>query len=120
MAYFVEGNSLQVDESNFTSRCALTLRAEFDTVLANPSSSTQTTEVLVLQGRPIGEPVAHSGPFVMNTQEELRQAYSDYQRIQFGGWPWQEDAVVFPREKGRFALMKSEESYPPSGGAPEL
>jgi redox-sensitive bicupin YhaK (pirin superfamily) len=34
--------------------------------------------VLVFAGRPIGEPVARSGPFVMNTDEELKKAWSDY------------------------------------------
>lgn len=37
----------------------------------------------------------------------------DYQRTRFGGWPWPEDAMVFPREKGRFALLNGKESYPP-------
>lgn len=61
------------------------------------------TELLVLQGRPIAEPVAHHGPFVMNDAEGLRQAFRDYQRTQFGGWPWPDDAPVHPRERGRFA-----------------
>jgi redox-sensitive bicupin YhaK (pirin superfamily) len=38
------------------------------------------SRVLVVAARPIGEPIAKHGPFVMNTVDELRQAVSDYQR----------------------------------------
>jgi hypothetical protein len=62
------------------------------------------TEILMLQGRPIGEPVAQHGPFVMNTRQEIQQAFADYQRTQFGGWPWPSDGPVHPRERGRFAI----------------
>jgi quercetin 2,3-dioxygenase len=61
------------------------------------------TEILVLQGKPIGEPVAQHGPFVMNTRAEIQQAFQDYQRTKFGGWPWASDDPVHPREEGRFA-----------------
>jgi quercetin 2,3-dioxygenase len=60
-------------------------------------------EILLLQGRPIAEPVAQHGPFVMNTRSELEQAFDDYRRTQFGGWPFAEDAPVHPRTQGRFA-----------------
>jgi redox-sensitive bicupin YhaK (pirin superfamily) len=61
------------------------------------------TELLVLQGKPIGEPVAQHGPFVMNTRAEIQQAFVDYQRTRFGGWPWPKDDPVHPRDEGRFA-----------------
>ena len=64
---------------------------------------TGEVDALLLQARPIAEPVAHHGPFVMNTQAEIREAISDYQRTQFGGWPWPSDAPVHPRSEGRFA-----------------
>jgi redox-sensitive bicupin YhaK (pirin superfamily) len=61
------------------------------------------SELLLLQGRPIGEPVAAYGPFVMSTRGEIHQAIADYQRTQFGGWPWPSDDPVHPRDEGRFA-----------------
>jgi len=63
----------------------------------------EATELLVLQGRPIGEPVAQHGPFVMNTREELQQAVVDYRQGGFGAWPWPSSDPVHPREAGRFA-----------------
>jgi redox-sensitive bicupin YhaK (pirin superfamily) len=71
-------------------------------IVAGPDNKAET-EILVLQGRPIGEPVVQHGPFVMNTRQEIQQAFLDYQRTRFGGWPWASDDPVHPRDEGRFA-----------------
>lgn len=60
----------------------LSLRGGGTRVDASP-----TLEVLVLGGQPIGAPVVHYGPFVMNTKAQIEQALSDYQSGRFGRIP---------------------------------
>ena len=77
------------------------LRGDVDVEIFNGGN--ELAEFLLLQARPIGEPVAQYGPFVMNTQAEIRQAITDYQRTQFGGWPYADSAPVHGRDPARFA-----------------
>ena len=77
---------------------------------------------MVLQGRPIGEPVAQYGPFVMNTDAEIRQAFDDYRRTQFGGWPWPTDDPNHGADRGSIRRItptaESSRSSPPKTWRP--
>jgi len=59
------------------------------TIAAAPTQESRSPnlDVLILGGRPIGEPVAWMGPFVMNTREEVLQAIADYQAGRLGSIP---------------------------------
>ncbi len=100
--YFFAGDTLQVGGRQVPSGSMLELRAERETSL---QAGGAPIELLMLQGRPIGEPVAQHGPFVMNTREEILQAFHDYQQTGFGGWPWKGDGPVHAQDEERHAKM---------------
>jgi quercetin 2,3-dioxygenase len=98
--YFFKGASVSIAGQAVGSHAAIELRGDAAVELANGDTE---AEFLLLQGKPIGEAVAQYGPFVMNTQTEIRQAITDYQTTQFGGWPWPDSAPVHGRDPARFA-----------------
>ncbi|MBN1792044.1 MAG: pirin family protein [Bacteroidales bacterium] len=98
--YFYQGESIKVAGINILPYHSVDLLADYPVIVENDANP---THLLLLQGRPINEPVVQHGPFVMNTAEEIRQAFADYRHTQFGGWPWNRSDNVHPRERGRFA-----------------
>jgi redox-sensitive bicupin YhaK (pirin superfamily) len=100
MLYFFAGSQLEVAGRVAPQHAAIEVAAQEPVKLAALDGP---VEVLLMQGKPIGEPVAQYGPFVMNTRAELQTAFDDYRRTQFGGWPFKSDDPVHPRDRGRFA-----------------
>ncbi len=101
MLHCVAGDDIRIAGTTVTDGTGVRLRPDRTTVLENRGAP---AEFLLLQGEPIGAPVFQMGPFVMNTPEELRQAFDDYNRTGFGGWPWSSRDPVHDRTEGRFAL----------------
>jgi redox-sensitive bicupin YhaK (pirin superfamily) len=99
--YVFQGEGLHMQGQLIDVKSAVEVRAQEEIEIINGNSP---SELLMLQGRPLNEPVAQHGPFVMNTRNEIEQAFEDYRRTQFGGWPWQTPDPVHAHDKGRFAL----------------
>ena len=98
--YFYSGDILKLNGNTLKHyHSADVLASEEITITAG----TTPCKILVLQGKPIAEPVVQHGPFVMNTIEEIRETYTEFQRTRFGGWPWPTYDNVHDASKGRFA-----------------
>jgi len=100
MLYFFRGAALKVAGREIAARHSVELRADATVLLENGGAE---SELLMLQGRPIGEPVVQRGPFVMNTQGEIQEAWRDYRATGFGGWPWPRHDPVLGNDPARFA-----------------
>ena len=83
--YVIDGE-VKLEDANATSAQPGTrptggVLSQGDTVALR--SGDQAARFLLVAGKPLNEPVARGGPFVMNTDAEIRQAFSDYQRGNF-------------------------------------
>jgi quercetin 2,3-dioxygenase len=112
--YFTPSEGLTLDDGQ-----PVPLRTKLDidpfkpVKLSNRGSG--LVELLLLEGKSINEPVVQHGPFVMNTRDEIMQAFTDYQRTEFGRWPWKTDDPVHDRHKGRFAKYPDGRLEEPQG-----
>jgi len=99
--YYYQGNGLTINDEEIPNYHAADVDEKQMLTLKNGA---ETSKILVLQGKPINEPVVQHGPFVMNTRQEIQEAFEEYHATQFGGWPWPKYDQVHDRSKGRFAL----------------
>jgi quercetin 2,3-dioxygenase len=98
--YVFRGGSVRIGSTEVPGGHGAVVRPDVPITLVDTGDG---AEVLVLQGRPIGEPIVQYGPFVMNTKAEIQKAYHDYQETGFGGWPWPTDDPHHGDEVRRFA-----------------
>ena len=99
--FFYKGNTIEIDSKIITSDSCIEVRPEQDVEIKNGDSN---TFLLILEGKPMREPVVQHGPFVANSPEEIREVMREYGKTQFGGWPWQETEMAHAKSRGRFAL----------------
>ncbi len=99
--YFYEGAKIRIGKKRINPNFGIVLDASQEISI---HVENEKAHFLMLQGKPIEEPVAKYGPFVMNTQQEIQSAMEEYRLTQFGGWPWPYPDNVHEKEKGRFAL----------------
>ena len=99
--YFYAGESMEIDGSTVSQGSVIKVDATKASAIQNKNAE---AKLLILQGRPINEPVAQYGPFVMNTNNEIQQSMQEFQKTQFGGWPWPKHDHTHAKSRGRFAL----------------
>jgi len=83
-AYILQGSIDFGTGSSVEAHSTVVLEREGEGVSISNKSSTKPAHLVLIAGKPIGEPVAQRGPFVMNTEEELNQAFRDFRRGENG------------------------------------
>jgi len=94
LAYGISGDGFVGQENIELSTGQLAVLGDGETITLSARASQDERhdafDVLLLGGQPIGEPVAAYGPFVMNTRDELRQAFEDFKAGRLGTIPAEE------------------------------
>lgn len=99
--YFYDGNEIDVEGYQIPKEHAIDLISDKEVAISNGN---RKGYFLFLQGKPINEPVAQQGPFVMNSYQEINEAIMEYRETEFGGWPWATHDHTHDKNRGRFAL----------------
>lgn len=98
--YFYQGDSFRIGETEIRQNHLVELDAQKELEIVNGNKKGY---FLLLQGRPIHEPLLQYGPFVANSNEELQETMQAYRSTQFGGWPWNSSGPVHDKSKGKFS-----------------
>jgi redox-sensitive bicupin YhaK (pirin superfamily) len=85
LLYIVNGGMLVNGETQVAMHNLIVFEKENDEITIEAKEDTQ---ILFMSAEPINEPVAAKGNFVMNTPEEIKQAFDDFENGKFGSWPY--------------------------------
>ena len=107
---YVYDGTVQLGGKAFVGPIGLVLRSDRP---VRVTAGERGVSALVLQGRPIGEPVVMGGAYVMNDELEIQEAQRDYRDGRFGQWAWRDDAPVHSRSTERFATHPDGSSESP-------
>jgi hypothetical protein len=99
--YIYHGSGVIINGQTIESGNMIDINTSENILISELSSG---TELLLLQAKPIQEPIVKYGPFVMNTKAEIQEAFDDYQETGFGHWTWADDDPVHGTEYKKFAI----------------
>lgn len=100
MLFFYSGETVEINGQYVEVNNSIDISPTTEISILNGE---EIAELLLLQGKPISEPVVQYGPFVMNSQHEIQETIREYRITEFGGWPWEDEDQIHAREQGRFA-----------------
>ena len=113
--YFFEGRDLLLNNQSINAKTGIEVDSQQPVLLESTSAD---VEILVLQAKPIGEPIVQHGPFVMNSKDEIIQTFRDYEQTRFGGWTWPREDMVHGGTAERFAKFPDGRVEKPVGTKP--
>jgi len=103
--YFYNGEKLLLDDQLFSKTSYAFVTPDSETIIQNKGAV--PAKVLLLEAEPIPEPIISRGPFVMTTEDEIFQAYDDYEEDYFGGWPFSNFEICHDINQKRFAKYEN-------------
>ncbi|UZO80313.1 pirin family protein [Aquimarina sp. ERC-38] len=104
--YFYKGEKVEIAKTSVNVNLRVHIHSYDEITIKNTGGE---AHFLLLQGKPLEEPVVQQGPFVSNSKEGIIEAIRDFQATEYGGWPWPNKDQVHDKSKGRFALYPNGE-----------
>ena len=99
--YIYKGNGIQINDKIIYPGNMIELFSEDEIFISCLDSE---TKILLLEAKPIDEPIVKYGPFVMNTRDEISEAFNDYNKTGFGEWVWNDDGPIHGDKYKKFAI----------------